>query len=318
MSVAVFSEHLGNWGPHRARDLYNEGTINAVYAKVWPLDAAARANALAWDKWRVIYPGPLWAWMVCSADQPEDVFQLEALEPALQPDGWVLNIEKALEGVSLSTIIKGAKATGKPVRASLAGIDASHVEYDYRALDKADVEVDWQAYFDSGEGPTPAEAVRELYESSFVIPGWEYRARVGARYGWGKATEIRSGSLDRSDWDWAIYDSYRDPGTANYGFRVDHSRSWGYTLVDRRLAKLGGSADDAGRLLGRARYSMIRVTIVSDEIALDKTGTTRTPAAWTAFAASARMPGLRRRPVDVYLAERASDEVLRAIAAGTG
>ena len=214
MSVAVFSEHLGNWGPHRARDLFNEGTINAVYAKVWPPDAAARANAAAWDEWRTIYPGPLWAWMVCSADQPEDVFQLEALEPALKPDGWVLNIEKPLEGAKLDTIVRAAKATGKPVRASLAGIDASHVEYDYRALDRADVEVDWQAYFDSGEGPPPDVAVCELYLSSFVIPRWEYRHRWETSYGWGKVTGVTSSEK------YAGFDSYRLPGVVNAHFDV--------------------------------------------------------------------------------------------------
>jgi hypothetical protein len=297
MSVSVFSEHLGNWGPHRARDLYNEGTINAVYVKVWPLDDAARANTLAWGEWRRIYPGPLWAWMVCSADQPEDVFQLEALEPALKPDGWVLNIEKALEGADLRTIVKGAKATGKPVRASLAGINASHVEYHYRALDLADVEVDWQAYSDSGEGPDPATAVRELYLSSFVLSGWEYRSRIGTTYGWGKVT--------RTTMSTGFYDAYKFPGPSEYEFGVA-PREWGWTVTRRKFWGV------PGRLLGRARYSKIRVTLDVTRGAGEK----HTPAEWTAIAASARMPRLARRPVSVYLAEVASDEVLRAIAAG--
>jgi hypothetical protein len=303
VSVAVFSEWLGNFGPHRARDLYNEGTIDAVYALVHPLDAAAQANAAAWAEWRTIYPGPLWAWMVCSADQIADAVELVTLNAELLPDGWLLNIEKPLEGAKLGTIIASAKATGKPVRASLAGIDASHVEYDYRGLDRADVEVNWQAYADSGEGPDPATAVRELYESSFVIPGWEYRSRIGTTYGWGQVT--------KAVFSTGYYDAYKFPGPSEYEFGADQlAREWGWTVYNRKFKGVNG------RLLGRARYAKTRVTILSDEIAFDKNGITRTAEEWTAYAASSRMPGFRRRPVDVYLAERASDEMLRAVASG--
>jgi hypothetical protein len=305
MSVAVFSEHLGNWGPHRARDLYNEGTIDAVYAKVWPLDAAAKANVAAWAEWRTIYPGPLWGWMVCSADQIADAVELVTLNAELLPDGWLLNIEKPLEGAELRTIIRAAEATGKPVRASLAGIDASHVEYDYRALDRAGIEIDWQAYADSGEGPDPATAVRELYECSFVVPGWEYRSRIGMTYGWGKVTKVSAANLPRLPT--AYYDAYKFSGPSEYEFEVAlREGGWGWTVTDRKFRFVNS------RLLGRARYSKIRVTLDVTRGANDK----HTPAEWTAIAASARMPGLAKRPVSVYLAEVASDEVLRAIAAG--
>ena len=299
-AVAVFSEWLGNWGPHRARDLYNEGTIDAVYAKVWPLDDAANANIAARKDWRAIYPGPLWAWMVCSEDQVEDAANLAQLDVWVAPDGWVLNIEKSLEGADLRTIIKAAQATGKPVRASLAGIDASHIEYDYRALDRAGVEVDWQAYMHSGEGPAPYVAVRELYLSSFVIPGWQYRSRIGTTYGWGKVTKAYFSS--------GFYDAYKFPGPSEYEFGVS-PREWGWTVVDRKFRGVWN-----GRLLGRARYSKIRITLDVTRGAGEK----HTPAEWTAIAASARVPGRARRPVSVYLAEVASDEVLRAIAAGAG
>ena len=299
-AVAVFSEWLGNWGPHRARDLFNEGTIDAVYAKVWPLDDAANANIAARKDWRAIYPGPLWAWMVCSEDQVEDAANLAQLDVWVAPDGWVLNIEKSLEGADLRTIIKAAQATGKPGRASLAGIDASHVEYDYRALDRAGIEVDWQAYFDSGEGPSPYVAVRELYLSSFVLLGWQYRSRIGTTYGWGKVTKAVRG--------FGYYDSYKLPaGWGEYEFPVA-SREWGWTVTGRNFYA------ERSRLLGRARYSKIRVTLDVTRGANDK----HTPAEWTTIAASARMPRRAKRSVSVYLAEVASDEVLRAIAAGAG
>jgi len=300
VSVSVFSEHLGAWGPHRARDLYNEGTINAVYAKVWPLDVAALANYAAWGDWRTIYTGPLWAWMVCSQFQESDAVALTRTDMTLNPDGWMLNIEKPLEGAKLDTIVRAAKATGKPVRASLAGIDASHVEYDYRRLDAAGVPVDWQAYMDSGEGPTPDVAVRELYLSSFVIPGWEYRSRIGTRYGWGKVGSPVN--------NWTSFDSYLIPGIENAYFDVT-PRKWGSVVESRRLVV---KHQVIGHLLGRAHYSKIRVTLDVTRGANDK----HTPADWTAIAASARMPGMARRPVSCYLAEVASDEVLRAIAAG--
>ena len=62
---------------------------------------------------------------------------------------------------------------------------------------------------------------------------------------------------------------------------------------------------------GVIRVGKTRVTLDVTRGANDK----HTPAEWTAIAASARMPGLARRPVSVYLAEVASDEMLRAVAA---
>jgi len=305
MSVAAKSYNLSAFGADRAKMLYDEGTISHVRCPLWPLEPAAVANFAEWPAF-VAKGVPMWGWLNCSNYQDDDLIAMRRLDSVLAPAGWVLDIEgKWVEGAKLDTLIKGAKSLGKPLVASLAGYSASHVEYDYRRLDAAGISVEWQAYEDSGEGPDPATAVRELYESSFVIPGWEYRAKVGTRYGWGKFTEVR-------DVTWGILDFYRDPGTANYAFRVAE-REWGYRLVDRELLKLGGTASDVvGRLLGRARYSKIRVALIVTEEIAGK----RIPDEWTSYAASARMPGMARRPVAVYPVERCPDDVLRAIVGG--
>src|SRR3972149_2987754 len=125
-----------------------------------------------------------------------------------------------------------------------------------------DAAVEWQAYADSGEGPDPETAVRELYESSFVIPGWEYRSWVRlpeqkrAVYGWGKI-----GSVDGAA---AWFDSYRRPNERDAYFIVS-AREWGFTVKDHVLWPTEVSEPPLGRLLGRARYSKIRVGLIVSE-----------------------------------------------------
>jgi len=295
--IAAMSYNLSAFGADRAAALYAEGTISHVRCPLWPLEPAAIANRAEWSAF-VSRGVPMWGWLNCSADQFGDVIAMSSLDVSLDPAGWVLDIEgEWTKGAKLDTLVAGAKALGKPVIASLAGYSASHVEYDYRALDRAGIPVEWQAYADSGEGPTPAEAVRELYESSFVIPGWEYRSRIGATYGWGQVT----GAVFSTGY----YDTYKFPRWSDREFGVA-PRDWGWTVTDREFAGV------TGRLLGRARYSLIRVAlIVSREIEQR-----RTLAEWTAYAASARIPGASRRGVAVFPVENCSDELLRAIAAG--
>ena len=86
-------------------------------------------------------------------------------------------------------------------------------------------------------------------------------------------------------------------------------REWGLTPVTRTLER---EHLPVGRLLGRARYSQIRVTLDVTRGAAHK----HTLNTWRTIAASARLPGLSKRPVSVYLAEVCPDDVLRAIAKG--
>ena len=298
MSIAAKSYNLSAFGADRAKMLYDEGTISHVRAPLWPLEPAAVANRAEWPAF-VAKGVPMWGWLNCSADQFGDVIAMSSLDVSLDPAGWVLDIEgEWTKGAKLDTLVKGARSLGKPLVASLAGYSASHVEYDYRRLDGAGIPVEWQAYADSGEGPDPETAVRELFESSFVLVGWEYRSRIGTTYSWGRMTKAARGI--------GYYDSYKLPaGWGEYEFVVA-SREWGWDVLARNFYA------GRGHLLGRARYSKIRVAlIVSREIEQR-----RTLAEWTAYAASARMPGKTRRGVAVYPVENCSDELLRAIAKG--
>ena len=297
MSIRVFIEQLGSLGPHRMDALNAEGTVSDWFVLVGPDRPAGDANRAVWDDYAGV--GKLWAWYVCTPDQAGDVARITELEEELLPAGIVLNIEgEWTKRASLKTLISGVKALGLPIIASLAGFSASHAPYDYRTLDRAGVEVDWQAYVDSGEGPTPAEAVAELYRSSFVIPGWEYRSRIGTTYGWGKVTRVVSAAKGR-------YDAYKFPGPSEYEFWVS-PRGWGWTVRERKFSGVNGL------LLGRARYSKIAVTLDVTRSAQAQ----RDLAGWEALAASARVPGAAKRPVSVYLAEVCPDDVLRAIAKG--
>jgi len=297
--IRGFVEVMGNAGPSRMEMLHREGTVEGYYVLVGPDREAGENNVRQWRDAGV----PKWAWYVCGSDQDEDLARITELEERLDPVGWCLDIEKPLEGAKLQTLIAGVSAFGKQVVASLAAITASHVNYDYRCLDRFKVAIDWQAYFDSGEGSTPAVAVQELYQSSFVIPGWEYRTAFAGKYGWGKAMRVEAEQR-------CLIDLYQRPGPINGYFAVA-PRQWGWTVVSRSLLDVTGQA--AGVLMGRAAYTNIRVTLD-----VTRTAEARPAAEWTPIAASARAHGANRRPVSVYLVERTSNEVLRAIAAGGG
>jgi hypothetical protein len=309
MSVAVYSEWLGNVGLDRFRRLAASGLVRDVYTYIGPDNDAAQANRREWARYRDALrsnDASMWGWYVCSADQERDVAQIRWLAERYPVDGWLLNIEKPLEGADLKTLVRGVGELAKPMRASLAGTSAAHVPYDYRALDLAGADVEWQAYCDSGEGPAPDAAVRELYKPSFVVEGCEYRCSLliagKTTYGWG-----RIGAVDGM---YALYDSYRRPGPADAEVRV-YPRAFGWTMTNRTLWR---GEYGVGKLLGRARYSRIRVALDVTRGAAER----RSLAEWTALAASARVPGAARRPVSVYLAEVCPDDVLRAIAEGAG
>src|SRR5262245_48779478 len=142
--IRGFVEVVGNVGATRLKELVDEGTVESYYVMVGPDRDAGIANILVWKS----IPVPKWGWYVCTADQEADVADIAQLDQQLEPVGWCLNIEKVLEGAKLDTLIAGVSALGKPMVASLAGITSSHVEFDYRTLDRFGVAVDWQAYFD--------------------------------------------------------------------------------------------------------------------------------------------------------------------------
>lgn len=308
MAIALFSQVLGHFSAERASFLHSRFGVEAVYALVWPdytgdVEPHPQNNRASFDAWRRRSGRPLWAWIVCSADQVADAHAIARLERELNPDGYLLNIEKPLEGAKLGTLVNAVKATGRPARASLAGFSPSATPYDYRALDLAGIAMDWQAYIDSGEGPRPDVAVAELYQSSFVVEGWEYRHRIGSAYGWGRVTSVQEGEL-------AAFDSYLQPKSENAVFGV-LPREWGWSVDDRVLWPLNPDKPPSGLLMGRAPYAKIRITLD-----VTRSASARPAAAWTEIAASARVPGASKRPISVYLAESTSDDVLAAIAAG--
>ena len=292
--IRGFVEWIGNVGPTRMDALVREGVVESYYVMLGPDREAGVYNVAHWKD----CTAPKWGWFVNTADQEKDVAGISWLDAQVHPVGWCLNIEKVLEGANLKTLIEGVAALGKPIVASLAAITASHVEFDYRTLDKHGVVVDWQAYFDSGEGSTPQIATEELYSSSFVVPGREYRHRLGAAYGWGKVTRIEQGQR-------ATFDSYKSPADCHFNVTA---REWGHTVVSRNLYRDG---KNVGMLMGKAAYPRIRMTLD-----VTRTAQARPAAEWTPIAASAKAPGASKRPISVYLAEHASDAVMRAIAAG--
>ena len=307
--IALFVQDVGSIASSRVADLNSRFGIEAVYVLVWPdysppVDPIPQQNRAKFQAWRASAGVPVYAWIVCSPNQAADAVAVGQLNSELSPDGWCLNIETPLQGAPLEPLLSAVKATGKPAVASLAGTSAAFSPYDYRTLDKYGVACDWQAYFDSGEGPIPADAVRELYQPSFVLAGFgmsaEYRHRLGTVYGWGRVTQIRNEVV-------GLFDSYKRPGFRDGDFTVTR-REFGYTVVDRVLRRDG---KDVGLLMGRAVYPKIRVTLD-----VTRSAQARPPEAWTPIAASARIPGSAKRPVSVYLAENATDEVLAAIAKG--
>jgi hypothetical protein len=313
--IALFSEVLANFEASRCKMLDSElkGGIEAVYALVWPeyeppIENHPAANRADFLRWRKEAGVPLWAWINVQEDQEATVQAILKLNLSLHPDGWLLDIEgEWVKSTNLAVVCEAAVATGKPVRASLAAATPSHAPLDFRTCDRLGIPVDWQSYFDSGEGCRPAVAVTELYQSSFVIPGWEYRHRLGATYGWGKVSAV---SVDESV---ASFDSYLRPREPNAVFGV-LPREWGWTVDDRILWPLDPDLPPSGLLMGRAAYANIRCTLDTTRGANDK----HLLAEWTEIAASARMPNARKRPISVYLAEVTSDDVLAAIAEGAG
>lgn len=312
MGISLFVQDLGAFPAERARQLdarmrseVGRG-IDCVYALVWPdyqppASPVPQANRRVFRVWRRDAGVPLWGWLNAQRDQEQDAVALKALTAELSPEGWLLDIEgEWTKGAKLLTLLAGAAGTGRPVRASLAGASPAHVEYDWRQLDRLDIPVDWQSYMDSGEGCWPATAVAELYRSSFVIGGWEYRHHMRGNYGWCKVGRVASGV--------AKIDSYLQPRAENADLKV-RAAEWGWRPVDGRLIQ---GADTVGLMMGRCRYANARVT-------LDVTrghDMARSLAGWTAVAASARIEGSVKRPVSVYTAEATSDDVLVAIAAG--
>lgn len=308
MAISLFCQDLSAFSPDRARTLNGRFGIDKVFALVWPnydppIAPIPQSNRRDFDEWRRRSGVKLWGWLNAKADQAADAAKLIELTTLLKPDGWLLDIEgEWTKSAKLTQLIAGAKQTGVPVIASLAGTTPAHVDLDFRGLDTAGIAVDWQCYFDSGEGQAPSTVVREAYESSFAVPGWEYRSRWGTTYGWGKAGAPLSG--DRLE-----YNSYKRVGAVD-GVVKTHPRVWGVEIdADRSIRR---ASVVVGRLLGKIAYSRIRCTLDVTRGADGK----HSPAEWTAIAASARMPGLARRPISVYLAENASDETLQGIAAG--
>lgn len=314
--IALFAQDINAFEPDRANRLHNRllnetgRGIEAVYALVWPdylppSSPVPQNNRGFWQEWRTRtnFQIPLWGWMNATPDQADDSANLIRLTNDLSPAGWLLDIEgEWTKGAKLGTLVAGAKATNVPIRASLAALTASHAEYDYRTLDAANIPVDWQAYFDSGEGTWPGTAVAELFQSSFTIGGWEYRHhwKPSGKYGWGKAGNVTAGHQN--------YDAYPVPGNPNCRYQVTQA-SWGWRPTTRQLLQ---STRHVGDLFGRARYANIRVT-------LDVTrghDMAHTLDEWTLIAGSARVQGSAKRPISVYTAEATSDDVLVAIAKG--
>jgi len=316
VSVRAYVEWLDNIGPDRMAALSADGTVSDWYVLLGPvLDnegqprPAVPANHAAWDytaRKVAAAGGNLWGWYVCTPNQEVDVSRIGALDARFGPAGWLLNVEKVLEHADLSVLISGVKALGKPLAASLAGANPNHNLYDHRTLDRAGVVCEWQTYLDSGEGPPPDVAVRELYKVSRVLVGEEYRAwarnrtQQYATYGWGQVKQPE------------LYNFF--PHKALYVFECERD-GWPplKLLLDRGLWRIG-DARLVGQLLGLAPYSKIRVALDVTRGALEK----RDLAGWEALAASARSPGLARRGVSVYLGEVCPDDVLRAIARGAG
>lgn len=311
-SISVYTQDLHAFTAERATRLDQRlraevGTaLEAVYGLVWPdYDPPStphpQQNRAVFRAWASATAVPLWGWFNARPDQTADAAALAALTTELDPAGWLLDIEgEWTKGTKLTDLVDGAVSTRRQLRASLAGATPAHVEYDYRTLDRHAVEVDWQAYFDSGEGCDPATAVRELHRTSFVIEGWEYRHHLKGTYGWGRAGAVAAGEM--------VLDSYLKPGPRNATFKVA-PRAWGHTVVDGRLKQNGTFV---GELMGRCKYPLARVS-------LDVTrgfDTKHTLAEWAQIAATARVPDAKKRGVSVYMGEATSDDVLVAIAKG--
>ena len=310
MSVDVFCQELrGGWDAGKAARHVADGVVNRVFVYLGPENDSSRRNIPELSSFRAQVEaagGEVWGWWVCGKDQAVDAAAISKAHWQHRPAGWLLDIEgEPFKGRSLTALIDPLVVLGVPLVASMAGTSSSHTPYDFRTLDKHNIPIDWQCYMDSGEGPAPADGVRELYQASFVIGGWEYRLRSGDRYGWCKIGDPVPGNPRR-----VTVDNYLAPGARNLELEVS-PREWGYTVTDRRLYKPGTTVA-VGTLMGRAQYRNIRATLDVTRGAAGK----HTPAAWSEIAASARVPGAARRPISVYLVENCPDTVLRAIDEG--
>lgn len=312
-AIAIYVENLEAFPADRCKrvheELVAEGLqgIECVYALVWPdyeppNPPRPQRNREIFETYANASKRPLWAWFNARPDQEADAVVIASLDRTLNPFGWILDIEgEWTKGAKLGVLLEAVPPL-KPKRVSLAGVTASHVEYDYRAFDRNGFEVEWQAYWNSNEGPRPDTAVRELYQSEFVLVGWEYRHRVGAKYGWGKVTSVDDTT------DLANFDSYLVPGVSNHVFGVI-DRGWGFTVDDRILWPIVPGKPPIGLVMGRAPYGRIRVALNTEEPPVGSN--------WHDAAASARVAGSKKRGVAIYLGnETLTDETIFEIARG--
>lgn len=312
--ISLYCENLDAFAPERARRLHGlvPGGIEALYVLVWPdypahLPPRPQDNRRSLARWREQAGVAVYAWLNARRDQAADVEALRALDAEHRFDGFLLDIEGEWTKESkLDVLASGVRrlAGKRPLIASLAGWSPSGTSYDYRSLDRAEIACEWQAYMDSGEGPPPRVAVRELHRASWIVPGWEYRHSLDGRYGWGRIARVEQDTIARFD-----SDLHGGRLSLTVARRTVGGESFGWWVVDPTLRDRHGLA--VGMLMGRARYARIRV-------ALDVTRSAqqRSPEEWVGIAASARASGSRRRPVSVFLAENASDETLVAISRG--
>lgn len=310
--IAIYAENLEAFDASRAKKLHTElvaeglAGIACVYGLCWPNyeppnPPRPQRNREIWQTWRNAAGLPLYAWFNARADQVADAAAIRSLEMTLDPDGWLLDIEgNWTKGASLDLLLD-APLPRKHRIVSLAGTGASYVEYHYRGFDLRGYDVEWQAYWNSGEGPTPDAAVWELYRSPFVVPGWQYRHRKGEVYGWGKFIgPDANGEL-------GIFDSYLIPRVERSVFGI-LDREWGWVVDDGVLFPADPKKPAYGLLMGRAPYARIRVALNVTRPIKDMT--------WEQAAASARIPGAKKRPVAIYLGENGSDGVIKEIARG--
>lgn len=306
-------EVLGNLGPDKAEELVRAGQITDFYVFAGP-GPAAEWNEQAWPEFarRVeAAGGRCWLWWVDRGDQLVDLAAVKKVLAEWKPTpfGSVLNIEAESKGKDLDVLCAGMVKIGKPWLASLAGFEPDHNLFDHRQLARAEAQQEWQAYFDSGEGSTPAACVSQLHRCREIEEGKEYRARVGKGYGFGRFARVDGQPMflyyPTGRWLLGPKGRLGDPNVHWPPFVVTDP-----TLRDTR-------GNEVGELMGLAPYKKIRATLDVTRGAVDK----HTPAEWTAIAASARAPGYEKRGVSIYLLEviaHTHPEVVEAIARGGG
>lgn len=307
MAVGAFSNELRNLGPGRVRDLHARGVVKSLYVHLAPVDEPTERNLAVLDEYRFL-GDDLWAWTVGSGDWRRDAADVRGIVEGLGIRRFMLNFEKAWEGKPLGPFFQSLDDLELDFIMSLAGTGPSFINYDYRECDRRGIPVSWQCYDDSGEGQPAAAVVREAYLTPFVIPGWEYRHHIRpvgapksqARYGWGKAHTPSASTCK--------FNSYIRAGADDAEFRVG-PREWGKAVEDHTLRR-GGK--EVGLLMGRIAYPRIRCTLDVTRGFDQK----HTAVGWEARAASCRVPGMPKRPVDVYMLENCPNSVVEAIARG--